>query len=146
MQLFLFECPGWIYFLIESCVSLNWNIKTPAFPEDIQRQHLTLRQFAETCAFLPLVSVWCSSSGRTSCYSQRQWRVSIQRSRQPCRPPSSSNRFIRSIRSNKSSRWPRQHRPSKSSCPPNSSKVGFKEHLCIFRFLKLLPKVPLKLD
>lgn len=60
----------------------------------------------------------CFSYGRTSCCSPRQWRASIPRSRRPCKLLHSN-----SSRSSKSTRWPSQHRPSKSSCLPSSSKV-----------------------
>ncbi len=79
--------------------------------------------------YLCLSSVWCLSYGKTNCCSRRQWRASILKSRQPCRPlSSSSNSSSRSSRSNKSSRWLSQHRRSKSSCLPSSSKVGQRWH------------------
>lgn len=71
-------------------------------------------------------SVCLYSYGRTSFCSPRQWRASILTSRQPCRLHSSSNN--RFSRSNKSSRWPSQLSPSKSSCRPSNSKVSQQWH------------------
>lgn len=78
-------------------------------------------------------SVCLYSYGRTSFCSPRQWRASTLTSRKPCRPHSSSNN--RFSRSNKSSRWPSQLSPSKSSCRPSNSKVSQQWHTVVKTFL-----------
>lgn len=105
------------------------------YSESIDRRATDFSLEHQTLAF------FLFSYGKTNCCSQRQWRASTLRSRQPCRPLSSISNNM-SSKCNKFSRLRSQHRHSKSSCRPNSSSSKVRVHTMSLMAISLKVHLP----